>query len=219
MNARALTLLGLCIGLVVGRGSVLADDDVVWVDPEPADAQARAEAVVDQPFNENKTRQLKMHISRLVDRTTGLRGFETALTRTETALEDRLANLGAEETELEVRIRLPGSIVFDFNSAEIRADAERVLGELVEVLQAYAPLPVRIEGHTDSIASDQYNQKLSEQRAESVRAWLVTREVAVERLRSVGFGEAQPVADNGTAAGRQRNRRVEVVVEKGGDSS
>jgi outer membrane protein OmpA-like peptidoglycan-associated protein len=74
---------------------------------------------------------------------------------------------------------------------------------------------VRIEGHTDSVASDDYNQKLSERRAASVRAWLAAKGVEGGRLTPRGFGEAKPVADNGTAEGRQRNRRVEVIIEKG----
>ena len=156
-----------------------------------------------------------MRISRLVDRTTGLRGFAARIGSEDTSLEDRLARLGAEETELEVRIRLPGSILFDFNSDEVRADAERTLTELADVLKAYGTRPVRIEGHTDAIASDEYNRELSERRAGAVRDWLEVYDVAADRLTTVGHGESQPVAANNTVAGRQLNRRVEVVVEKG----
>jgi OOP family OmpA-OmpF porin len=65
------------------------------------------------------------------------------------------------------------------------------------------------------VASDDYNQKLSERRAASVQAWLAAKGVEAARLTPRGFGEAKPVADNGTAEGRQRNRRVEVIIEKG----
>ena len=190
-------------------------DESAWIDPEPEGAQELAERVVNEPFNEDKTRRLTMRISRLVDRTTGLRGFATKIQSEDTSLDDRLARLGAEETDLEVRIRLPGSILFHFNSDEIRPDADRTLLELIEVLKAYANRPVRIEGHTDSIASDEYNQRLSEQRAAAVRGWLEAHDIATERLATVGHGESRPVAANETAAGRQLNRRVEVVVEKG----
>ena len=202
-------------------GDFVQGDDA-WIDSEPEGAQELAESVVDEPFNEDKKSQLTdkksqltMRISRLVDRTTGLRGFATRIGSEDTSLEDRLVRLGAEETELEVRIRLPGSILFDFNSDEIRADAERTLTELAEVLKAYGTRPVRVEGHTDAIASDEYNRELSERRAGAVRDWLEVYDVAADRLTTVGHGESQPLAANNTVAGRQLNRRVEVVVEKG----
>ncbi|HYU43485.1 MAG TPA: OmpA family protein, partial [Vicinamibacteria bacterium] len=132
-----------------------------------------------------------------------------------TTLDERLSRLGAEVTGTEVTIRLPGSVLFDFDSAQIRPDAERTLAEVAEVIRGFPKRPVRIEGHTDSVASDDYNQKLSERRAASVRAWLVGKDVEGARLAPRGFGEAKPVADNGTAEGRQRNRRVEVIIEKG----
>jgi len=97
----------------------------------------------------------------------------------------------------------------------VRPDAERTLAEVAEVIKSYAKRPVRIEGHTDSVASDEYNQKLSERRAASVQAWLAGKGIEAARLTPRGFGETKPVADNGTAEGRQRNRRVEVIIEKG----
>jgi outer membrane protein OmpA-like peptidoglycan-associated protein len=187
-----------------------------WVDPEPPGAQALAEEVVAAPFNQDKTTHLTMTITTLVDRTTGLTGFATGLAGAAVPLSDRLSRLGAEETATEVTIRLPGAVLFDFDSAAIRPDAEGTLGELAAVLEAYGKRPARIEGHTDSIASEAYNQKLSEERAQAVRAWLVAHGVAAGRLTTAGRGESQPVADNATAAGRQLNRRVEVIIAKGG---
>jgi len=73
---------------------------------------------------------------------------------------------------------------------------------------------VRVEGHTDSVTSDAYNQQLSERRADAVRTWLESHGVAAGRLTTVGYGESKPVADNGTVAGRQQNRRVEIVIDK-----
>jgi outer membrane protein OmpA-like peptidoglycan-associated protein len=186
-----------------------------WEDPEPPEAQALAESVVNEPFNADKTTRLRMHITTLVDRTTGIEGFATAIRPDQTTLQDRLDALNAEETAAEVTIRLPGSILFDFDSAAVRPDAERTLGEVLEVIQAYAGQPVRVEGHTDSIASEAYNQKLSERRAASVVDWLATHGVEPTRLETVGWGESRPVGDNGTSEGRQQNRRVEVIIEKG----
>lgn len=197
-----------------GEGTAAAR--VPWEDPEPPAAQALAEEVVGAPWNQDKTTRLAMHITTLVDSRTGLVGFGSEIAATATGLDDRLSRLGAVETATEVTIRLPGSVLFDFDSAAIRPDAERTLGEVAEVLAGYPGRPARIEGHTDSIASTDYNLRLSERRAASVRDWLVAHGVAAGRLTPSGRGEAQPVADNSTAAGRQRNRRVEVVVEKGG---
>ena len=186
-----------------------------WQDPEPPEAQALAEQVVGAEWNRDKTTGLQMSITTLVDKTTGIEGFSTALAAAETSLDDRLSRLGAEVTATEVTIRLPGSVLFDFDKADIRADAERTLAEVAAVLNAYGDRPARIEGHTDSIASDAYNLELSRRRAESVKSWLSAHGVAAARLSTGGRGESQPVADNSTAGGRQQNRRVEIVIAKG----
>ena len=186
-----------------------------WVDPEPPDAQALAESVLHDPANRDKTTTLRMTMTTIVGQTTTLTGAATALAAKATSVEERLTRLGAEIGATEITIRLPGSILFDFDSAELRADAERTLEELAQVLVAYAPRPARVEGHTDSIASDTYNQGLSERRAASVVQWLTAHGVAAGRLHSSGAGESRPVADNATAAGRQQNRRVEVIIAKG----
>ncbi len=205
-------------GRGAGEASPRAGDSpgIQWQDPEPEGAQELAESVVGAPWNADKTTRLRMHITTLVSRTSGIGGFSTALVPEDAGLEDRLAALGAEETETAVTIRLPGAILFDFDSAAIRPDAERTLGEVVKVLRAYGDRPARIEGHTDSIASEAYNQELSERRAAAVARWLEGHGIAGRRLRVVGWGETRPIAGNDTPEGRQRNRRVEVVIEKGG---
>ncbi|HEY0591335.1 MAG TPA: OmpA family protein [Thermoanaerobaculia bacterium] len=191
-----------------------ADVDVDWVDPEPPDAQARAEQVLDAVWNRDKKTALEMRITTLVDRTTGIEGFASALAAREVSVDERLGRLGARVTEQEIVISLPGSVLFDFDRAEIRADAERTLREVAEVLKAHRERPVRVEGHTDSIASDAYNRTLSEKRAKSVAAWLAAHGVTAARMTTAGRGEEQPVADNDTPAGRQKNRRVEIVIGK-----
>lgn len=183
-------------------------------DPEPPDAQARAEAVVHADFNRDKTKRLVMNISTLVFRTSELEGLASQLAPRENKVEDTLQRLGAKISDTEVRIQLPGSILFDFDSANLRADAERTLTDVVQIIQSYAGRPVRIEGHTDAIASDEYNQTLSERRARTVVDWLAGHGVERGRLASAGLGEKSPVATNDTAAGRQLNRRVEVVIAR-----
>ena len=103
-------------------------------------------------------------------------------------------------------------ILFDLNRATLKPGAEQNVRRIAAVLQQYPTHQISVEGHTDSLGTAAYNQRLSEERAASVRAALVAGGVDASRITSRGFGETQPVADNSTPAGRQRNRRVEVVV-------
>jgi outer membrane protein OmpA-like peptidoglycan-associated protein len=105
-------------------------------------------------------------------------------------------------------------IYFDPDSAVPKPESQATLEEILAVLQAKPALRLLVAGHTDSTGADAHNLQLSQQRAEAVVSWLVSHEVAPARLSAKGFGEAQPVADNTTAAGRALNRRVELVVQK-----
>jgi outer membrane protein OmpA-like peptidoglycan-associated protein len=80
------------------------------------------------------------------------------------------------------------------------------------ILASHPDLHIEIEGHTDSVGTDDYNQGLSERRSESVRAYLLQQRIPPTSVEAEGFGESRPVATNDTAAGRQQNRRVELVV-------
>jgi outer membrane protein OmpA-like peptidoglycan-associated protein len=132
-----------------------------------------------------------------------------------------LTELGAENTARGVVITLPERVLFDFDKAEIRPDAGPVLAKIAKVLRYYAKAPVKVDGHTDSRGAPEYNQRLSERRAEAVAAALAARGIDPGRLDPSGFGETRPLAPNQRVdgaddpAGRQRNRRVEVVVATG----
>jgi len=110
------------------------------------------------------------------------------------------------------RIVLRG-ITFDFNQSTIRPDSRPVLDEAVDVLRENPSVSVVIEGHTDSIGSEAYNQALSVRRAEAVFRYLVNSGIAPDRLTVEGFGKSDPVATNETEAGRAQNRRVELRVK------
>ena len=103
-------------------------------------------------------------------------------------------------------------VLFDFNKYALKPGAREKLAKVAGILLAYPGLKVQLEGHTDSIGSDEYNQRLSEERAGAVRDYLLSQGVPMTDLTAVGFGKANPVASNDTVARRQQNRRVEMVV-------
>lgn len=104
------------------------------------------------------------------------------------------------------------NVLFDFNMATLRPEAREKLAKLAGIVLATPGLRLSVEGHADAIGSDEYNQKLSERRAGSVRDYLVGQGVDGASVTARGFGESQPIASNETAEGRQQNRRVEIVV-------
>ena len=111
------------------------------------------------------------------------------------------------------RIRIPGNIVFELDSAKIKEDdagTQEVLSQLKQFIEENKRVSkVRIEGHTDNQGDDAHNDKLSVERAMAVKNWLISKGVAANRLIAVGFGEKRPVADNSTEEGRAQNRRTE----------
>lgn len=128
------------------------------------------------------------------------------------AVEALKTELGATQTDRGSVVSLPGDVTFDFDEATIREAARPTLDRLAQLVQAVGGSQVAIEGHTDSEGEDAYNRGLSERRATAVRDYLVARGVPAERLTTAGLGEARPVAPNEDDAGRQRNRRVEVIL-------
>lgn len=111
-------------------------------------------------------------------------------------------------------VRVELDVKFDFDKSRVREESYGDIKNLADFMQQYPQTSTTVEGHTDSVGTDQYNQRLSERRAEAVRDVLVNQ-YGVEggRVNSVGYGESRPVADNATDAGRQINRRVEAEVE------
>jgi len=108
-------------------------------------------------------------------------------------------------------VRLP--IFFEFNSTTLRPEAHALLDKVGAALASdeLATFRFSVEGHTDSVGSDEFNEQLSRDRAEVVKAYLMAQGVPPERLQTVGHGETTPVASNETDDGRQRNRRVELI--------
>ena len=103
-------------------------------------------------------------------------------------------------------------VLFAFGKYTLKPEARERLAKISGIILAYPNLKLQIEGHTDSIGSDEYNQQLSEKRADTVKAYLISNGVTPDNVNAEGFGKADPVADNSTAAGRKLNRRVDMVV-------
>ncbi|TNE77751.1 MAG: OmpA family protein, partial [Gammaproteobacteria bacterium] len=115
------------------------------------------------------------------------------------------------ETDKEQSVVLQG-VTFEFNSDRLTANARDILVKAADALKGQEDLQVELAGHTDSVGGADYNQKLSQKRAESVRNYLVDLGVASDRLEANGYGESKPVRSNDTEEGRERNRRVEFNV-------
>ena len=104
-------------------------------------------------------------------------------------------------------------ILFDVNKASLKADLKTSLAKVAGILSVYQQFNVSIEGNTDNTGSEEHNMKLSQQRADNVKAFLVEQGIAAERLTAKGLGMTMPVADNSTKEGRQKNRRVDLVIQ------
>ncbi len=127
------------------------------------------------------------------------------------ALKKELEALQAVKTERGMVMTL-GDVLFSTGKADLLPGALSTIGRLANFLTEYPEKSVLIEGHTDSVGSDEYNQGLSERRAASVRTALIHANVNPTRINTVGYGEARPIADNNIAEGRLKNRRVEIVI-------
>ena len=103
-------------------------------------------------------------------------------------------------------------VLFDFGKYNLKPDAQIKLAKLSGIIQAHPGLHLAIEGHTDNIGGDEANMKLSQQRADAVRDFVVQQGLPQDAVSAVGLGKAEPVADNSTNEGRQKNRRVEIIV-------
>jgi outer membrane protein OmpA-like peptidoglycan-associated protein len=128
----------------------------------------------------------------------------------------RIADAGAStkdlNTDLEKNCHVAiYGVLFDFNKSTLQPASDPVLQQIDSLLVKNAALKLEIQGHTDNVGNDAYNQTLSEARARSVVAWLTQHGIAATRLTAKGYGKTKPIADNSTDAGRAKNRRVEIA--------
>ncbi|HVF59782.1 MAG TPA: OmpA family protein [Thermoanaerobaculia bacterium] len=201
--------------LIAAAGSAPAAAQPAYLDPWDPATVAAAEAAVARLGPARGAVGLRASVLAIPGLTLGIGGGGTGLVASVQELEAAKRDLGAQETALVVRVELPADVLFDFDKAEIRADAAGALGQLATVLRGFPNGTARLEGHTDAKGDDAYNQRLSERRAAAVKTWLVEREgLDAGRLTTRGWGESKPAASNDDDAGRQKNRRVSVIIKK-----
>lgn len=127
-------------------------------------------------------------------------------------LQDKLPNARVERIGEGIHITFDSGILFDVNSSNLRAASRQNLDDLVASLEEYEGTDVLVVGHTDATGADDYNQTLSERRADAARTYLIGAGLEADRVTAMGRGEAEPIATNDTEVGRQENRRVEVAI-------
>ncbi|MBO6571071.1 OmpA family protein [bacterium] len=127
-------------------------------------------------------------------------------------LEEDLEGAKVERIGEGIKITFDSGILFDVNSYQLKDASRENIAELSEILQKYEDTNIMFSGYTDNTGSEEYNQKLSEDRAKAVAEYAAFTGVDAERMTIIGYGESDPVADNSTAAGRQQNRRVEIGI-------
>ena len=132
----------------------------------------------------------------------------------EAKLRQRLEGTGVSVTRMgdNITLNMPSNITFALNSSDLNAQFFNALDGVSMVLKEYDKTVIEVAGHTDSSGSDQYNQALSERRAQSVAGYLSSHGVKTQRLITIGAGEGHPVASNDTEQGRSANRRVELTI-------
>lgn len=134
----------------------------------------------------------------------------------EKKLRERLQGVGVgvqkDKQTGAITLIMPGNITFPTGQSSVRSDFYSVLDAVADVLKEYNKTSLTISGHTDNVGRDDANNKLSQDRANSVSQYLISRGVAGGRINAVGYGKSQPVADNSTENGRSQNRRVEIRI-------
>ncbi len=191
-------------------------------DMERAHQQAIAEAQQRLMAAEAESNQLRAEVQQrdteLQRKETELQRAREELARRDAEVAERTARMEAALAEIaETRrdnrgliLTLPG-LLFDVGQSTLKPGARNVLGRVADQLKANERVRVTVEGHTDSTGSDELNQRLSEQRAAAVRDYLTSQGIASDRLSIQGLGKNAPIATNDTPAGRQQNRRVELI--------
>lgn len=206
MTRLRLGAAALVLGFVLGTG--------------PASAQQFGADDPLPPGAKSVVSPLKGQVLDLKPNVLEIRGIASGMTAHTESLQGALKDLGAKVTGQQIKISLAADVLFDFDKADLRPEAGPALQKVAAVVKSYPKASVLIEGHTDAKGGDEYNQRLSERRAGSVRQWLTANGVAAQ-MTILGWGKTRPVAPNtlphgaDNPDGRQKNRRVEIIVKTG----
>lgn len=198
--------------------SVVAAADAQEAEEESTSEPTATITVQIEPLEVTTYRQIRHPRTVVVGRESVEPG-ETVPDEAEEA-ERSLEELGAQRTPEGLVVTLPETVLFAFDSAELTGAADATISEVAEILGYYADVEVEVAGHTDSQGAADYNQTLSEQRAQAVVDALVAAGASSSQLTAVGYGASRPVAPNETAdgqddpAGREQNRRVEIILRE-----
>jgi outer membrane protein OmpA-like peptidoglycan-associated protein len=204
--------LAECFALAAQKGADLATSQKAIADAKNRRNEVLLGAREDEAARATRLAQMKSRELELSAQQTAEAQQQTAEAQQHSRdLEAALADLQGKQTDRGLVITL-GDVLFATGRADLKFGSRHRLDKLVTFLQAYPNRNLRIEGFTDSVGGDDYNQVLSERRADSVRDALTGMGIASDRILTKGLGKSSPVADNDTATGRQQNRRVEVVV-------
>jgi outer membrane protein OmpA-like peptidoglycan-associated protein len=184
-------------------------------------AQTTKNANPDSPAVQAAARAALPHakVVDIVGVTLEIQGLTSGIQGASTGIQSVLQDLRAKVTAHEVRIEMNADVLFDFDKYNLKSEATDSLKKVGQVVQSYPDAPLLIEGHTDGVGTHAHNMKLSDDRASSVKNWLVQNAgVQGNRVTTKGWGETKPLAPNknpdGTdnPAGRQKNRRVELTL-------
>jgi outer membrane protein OmpA-like peptidoglycan-associated protein len=193
------------------------------VEAESARTAALADAERKRTEAEAQSEMLRQQIAeertRAAETEAALLSVQQELSRRDAASQQRIESMQQELSKLAATrtsergfiVTLPG-LFFDTGKSALKTGARNTLSKIAEQLRINEETRVAVEGHTDSVGSEESNQALSEKRAAAVRDYLVSRGVPADRITTTGLGETSPVATNDTPAGRQQNRRVELII-------
>lgn len=198
--------------LLRAEGLVEDDADIGKIEHAAYLANRHAQIASEQGKRAELQEQINSAEERRRELQLQMRSSEAAQAKREAEeLRRQMEKMQAEQTARGMVLTL-GDVLFDLNRSDLKSSGEQTVGRLAEFMSEYENRRVRVEGYTDSTGKASYNQDLSRRRAEAVRNELVSMGISGDRVETRGFGEQYPVASNDTAAGRQQNRRVEIVI-------
>lgn len=206
-HARDTAALALGVTLLLGActGDDGAADDATTDDGTAAADESQGEQPLDTADPEEED---DGGLSSSVTVTQG-EGLESSV---EVRVGETISSYDGVVTSEGTELSIPSQVLFAVDEATLLPEAESRLDDIVEVLEFYPDAPVEIVGHTDSDGASDYNQDLSERRAQAVADYVTAAGVDADRLSVAGLGETDPVATNDTAEGKQQNRRVEILI-------